>query len=183
MAARSLGTGAAIAMNLLFLISRSQRTRPWSVVYGEGVDDDADGVDIACADADAGEALAQRLRRSEAAAVSGRGSRRGIERRRGAAAMSHGARGLVETVGGCDGDHTGSVGGPAGVARRQWQVGPVCNIVSWRQTTGPELVTGLGLSCSAVDHNLTGNPFINDFLFGSRNGKSGPGGWVPDPMG
>jgi hypothetical protein len=66
-------------------------------VYGEGVD-------IAWADAEAGEALAQRLRRSAAAAAtaSGRGNRRGMERRRGAAAMSHGARvGATATHGGC----------------------------------------------------------------------------------
>lgn len=95
MAARSLGTGAAMAMNLLRLISRSQLTRPTSVVYGEGVADEEDGAAIARAGAGAWEALAQaKLRRTVAA--SGWESRRGMERRRGdtrrrTAAMSRGA--------------------------------------------------------------------------------------------
>lgn len=99
MAARSLGTGAATAMNLLRLISRSQLTRPTSVVYGEGVADEEDGAAMARtgagAAAGAREALAQaKLRRTVAA--SGWESRRGMERRRGdtrrrAAAMSRGA--------------------------------------------------------------------------------------------
>ena len=59
MAARSLGTGAAMAMNLLRLISRSQLTRPTSVVYGEGAADDEDGDAMARAAAGEGEALAQ----------------------------------------------------------------------------------------------------------------------------
>jgi hypothetical protein len=46
MAARSLGTGAATAMNLLRLISHSQLTRPTSVVYGEGVSDEEDGAAV-----------------------------------------------------------------------------------------------------------------------------------------
>ena len=54
MAARSLGTGAAMAMNLLRLISRSQLTRPTSVVYGEGVADEEDGAAMARAGAGAG---------------------------------------------------------------------------------------------------------------------------------
>ena len=97
MAARSLGTGAAMAMNLLRLISRSQLTRPTSVVYGEGVADEEDGAAMARAGAGAGEALAQaKLRRTVAA--SGWESRSGMERRRRdtrsrrrTAAMSRGA--------------------------------------------------------------------------------------------
>jgi hypothetical protein len=50
MAARSSGTEAAIAMNLLRLISRSQRTRPTSVVYGEGDDDVEEDDDMARAE-------------------------------------------------------------------------------------------------------------------------------------
>jgi hypothetical protein len=79
------------------LISRSQLTRPTSVVYGEGVADEEDGAAMALAGAGAGEALAQaKLRRTVAA--SGWESRRGMERRRGdtrsrrrTAAMSRGA--------------------------------------------------------------------------------------------
>lgn len=100
MAASSLGTGAAMAMNLLRLISRSQLPRPTSVVYGEGVaDEEEDGPAMARAGAGPGEALAlaqAKLRRTVAA--SGWESRRGMERRRGdtrsrrrTAAMSRGA--------------------------------------------------------------------------------------------
>jgi hypothetical protein len=79
------------------LISRSQLTRPTSVVYGEGVADEEDGAAMALAGAGAGKALAQaKLRRTVAA--SGWESRRGMERRRGdtrnrrrTAAMSRGA--------------------------------------------------------------------------------------------
>jgi hypothetical protein len=59
-------------MNLLRLISRSQRTRPTSVVYGEGEDDVEEDDDMA------------RAEEAAAAAASGPGSRRGMERRRGA---------------------------------------------------------------------------------------------------
>ena len=72
MAARWLGTEVAMSMNLMRFISRSQLTRPTSVVYGEGAADDEDGDAMARAAAGEGEALAQeKLRRAAAAAASG----------------------------------------------------------------------------------------------------------------
>lgn len=91
MAARSSGTGAAMAMNLLFLISRSQLTRPTSVVYGEGeTEEEEDDDDMARRRAGANAAKLppqeEQLRWTAAAvaAASGPGSRSGRERRRGA---------------------------------------------------------------------------------------------------
>ena len=72
MAARWLGMEVAMSMNLMRFISRSQLTRPTSVVYGEGAADDEDGDAMARAAAGEGEALAQeKLRRAAAAAASG----------------------------------------------------------------------------------------------------------------
>lgn len=96
MAARSLTTGAAMAMNLLRLISRSQLTRPTSVVYGVGAaDEDA----MARAGVGEEEALAQEKLRRTAAAASGCGSSKARERRRGDARTAAIPRGWVETVG------------------------------------------------------------------------------------
>lgn len=75
MAARSSWTVPAMAMNLLRLISRSQRTRPTSAVYGEG-EDDAEEDDMSRTE-DAAEL------RQEQLWWTGPGSRRGMERRRG----------------------------------------------------------------------------------------------------
>jgi len=72
MAARWLGTAVAMSMNLMCFISRSQLTRPTSVVYGEGAADDEDGDAMARAATGEEEALAQeKLRRAAAAAASG----------------------------------------------------------------------------------------------------------------
>ena len=72
MAARWLATEVAMSMNLMRFISRSQLTRPTSVVYGEGAADDEDGDAMARAAAGEGEALAQeKLRWAAAAAASG----------------------------------------------------------------------------------------------------------------
>jgi len=97
MAARSLGTGAAMAMNLLRLISRSQLTRPASVVYGEGAADDEDGDAMARVGAGEGEALAlaQKKQRRTVAAASGWEKSRGRERRRGDARTAAMSRGRV----------------------------------------------------------------------------------------
>jgi len=96
MAARWLGTAVAMSMNLMRFISRSQLTRPTSVVYGEGAADDEDGDAMARAAAGEGEALAlaQKKQRRTVAAASGWENSRGRERRRGdarTAAMSRGA--------------------------------------------------------------------------------------------
>lgn len=88
-----------MAMNLLRLISRSQLTRPTSVVYGVGVADDENGDAMARVGAGEGEALAQEKLRRTAAAASGWENSRGRERRRGDARTAAMPRGLVETVG------------------------------------------------------------------------------------